>query len=282
VGIGSSFDPWLPEGEGNAMPRISPLLLVPVVCAVCVSPASGTPFLEDTFDGTGPLDPLKWTVTESATCVSVGRVGGVAEMSLTAACAQGDCGKAMSVAHWAPPAVGSLDWSAGFRKSSVGADKPMLEPLRFESPAGSISVRLIYGSLHATLYVFEADGSIGTTMALRDAPVSGNLFAPGTGNNYWQSVEVSLTDSDVSATVSGTTDGTNWTSYSATVEDYTDYFDLEKSRQGTFGMLTEAKVQGGIAQAAEFDNVLLLPEPATAVLIGLGGLLVGLARRRAA
>ena len=279
MGIGSSFDPWSLEGEGNAMPRISPLLLVPVVCAVCVSPASGTPFLEDTFDGTGPLDPLKWTVSESATCVSVGRVGGVAEMSLTAACVQGDYGKAMSVAHWAPPAVGSLDWSVDFRKSSVGVDKPMLEPLHFESPAGSISVRLTYGSLHATLYIFRADGSIGWTAALRDS--SNNLFAPATGNNYWQSVEVSLTDSDVSATVSGTTDGTNWTSYSATVEDYTDYFDLEKSRQGTFGMLTEAKVQGGIAQAAEFDNVLLMPEPATAALIGLGGLIVGLARRRA-
>ncbi len=264
------------------MPRITPLLLVPVVCAVCVSPASGTLFLEDTFDGTGPLDPLKWTVTESAACVSVGRVGGVAQMSLTEDCVVHDYGQAMSVDDWTPPAVGSLDWSADFRKSSIGADKPMLEPLRFESPAGSISVCLIYGSMHAVLYIFEDDGSIGTTVALRDAPVTGNLFEPGTGNNYWQYLSVDLAAEDVSATLSGTHDGEDYEQYCATVTDYTNYFDLEKSRQGNFGMLTEAKVQGGIAQAAEFDNVLLTPEPATAVLIGLGGLIVGLARRRAA
>jgi hypothetical protein len=266
------------------MPRITRLLLVLGASLVCVPPASGAILFEDTFDGTGELNALKWTVTESGAenVVNVGRVSDVAQMSLTINCVRYDYGQAMSVEDWTPPAVGSLDWSAGFRKSSVGADKPMLEPFRFESPAGSISVRLIYGSMQAVLYIFKANGGIGTTAALRDAPVSGNLFEPGTGNNYWQSVEVSLTDSDVSATVSGTTDGTNWTSYSATVEDYTNYFDLEKSRKGNFGMLTEAYTKGGEAQAAEYDDVLLLPEPATAVLIGLGGLIVGLARRRAA
>jgi len=263
------------------MPRITRLLLVLGVYLVCVPPASGAPLFEDDFDGTdGDLDTGEWTVTNSAAGVSVGRVGGVGAMSLTDACVQGDYGQAMSVKDWTPPAAGSLVWSADFRKSGIEADKPMLEPFRFESPAGSISVCLIYGSMHAVLYIFDDDGSIGWTAALRDS--SNNLFAPATGNNHWQYLSVDLAAEDVSATLSGTHDGQDYEQYCATVTDYTNYFDLEKSRKGNFGMLTEAKVQGGIAQAAEFDNVLLLPEPATAVLLGLGGLLAGLARRRAA
>lgn len=256
--------------------RVSPVSLVLGVCLLLVVPASGA-LLEDTFGGTGDLDPAVWTATESSAAVDVGRVGGVARMGLTDACAKNDYGQAMSVGSWAPPAVDGLAWAADFRKAGAGADKPMLEPFRFESPAGGLSLRLVYGSTAATLYVFRADGFIGTTVALRDP--SDNLFEPTSANTWWQHVAVGLTAYDVSVTLTGTADGQTYGPYTATVTGYTDYFDLGQGRAGHFGLRTEAKVQGGVAQAGEFDNVTLVPEPATVALVA-AGLLWRLTRRR--
>lgn len=258
------------------MSRTSLFFLAAVATAACCAPASAALFQDD-FTGTGDLDPLKWSVTESHSSVTVARASDVALFSLDSTCILDAYGKALTLGSWSPE-TGTLTWTIDFRKSTTGSDKPSVEPLRFESPAGSIVLRTIYGTTAVTLYVYRSNGSIGTTVALRDSTSA--TFTPASSNTYQQYATVEIGPTGVTASVLGTANGSTYNTYTGTVANYMQYFDPEAERAGHFGMMVQARQQGGVAQAAKFDNALLVPEPATLALLVAGAASAAIARRR--
>jgi len=216
-------------------------------------PAYGALF-SDSFSGAdgSALDASKWNVTTDD--FTVQQSGGWAVFS-SSTNYSGDHGTALTGDAWDPDDC-TLTWSIDFK--STGGDMPRLDAFLFDSPAGALTVYGRYGD-----FAFVIEDADGASYSLK----SGNsTFLPASSNAYTQSLTVVLDASDITATLSATTDGTNYTDYYRTVAHN---LDTVASSEGHFGMkVWEGSV--GASTSVSFDNALLMPEPATLALMGFG------------
>jgi len=224
-------------------------------CFLPLATVSAAPLFEDTFDGSEVLDTSKWDVTTDD--FTVEQSGGWAVFEVDKGDSQSH-GTALTDDAWNPDdyALG-LTWSIDFK--NTGGDTPQVYAFLFESPAGDLDVYTRYGS-----DPFVLIDALGVSTALRDSLSS--AFTPVSGNAYMQYLTVDLNSTTIKATLSATTDGGTYVDYTATLAH--GLID-GASRAGQFGM----KVGDGTVMAdktVQFDNALLVPEPATIGLMGAG------------
>ncbi len=233
-----------------------PLFLMMVTLLLSV-PAYGALF-SDSFSGAdgSALDAGKWDVTTNN--FTVQQSGGWAVFS-SSTNYSGDHGTALTDDAWDPDDY-TLTWSIDFR--STGGDMPRLDAFLFDSPAGTLKVYDRYGDSY--FVIMDAGG---TSFSLTiDGTAGGSKFKPASGNAHTQSLTVVLDASNITATLSATTNGTNYTDYYRTVAHD---LDTVASSDGHFGMkVWEGSV--GASSSISFDNALLTPEPATLALLGFG------------
>ncbi|HUX02570.1 MAG: PEP-CTERM sorting domain-containing protein [Phycisphaerae bacterium] len=216
-------------------------------------PAYGALF-SDSFSGANgsALDANKWDVTTNNFTVQQSGDRAVFSSSTNHT---GDHGTALTDDAWDPDDC-TLTWSIDFR--STGGDMPRLDAFLFDSPAGILTVYARYGDF--AFVIVDADG---TSWSLKSGS---DTFKPASGNTYTQSLTVVLDASNITATLSATTDDTNYTNYSCAV---VHKLDTGASSKGHFGMkVWEGSV--GASSSISFDNALLTPEPATLTLLGFG------------
>jgi len=242
-----------------------PFFLIMVTLLLSV-PAYGALF-SDSFSGAdgSALDASNWNVTTDDFTVQQSDGWAVFSSSTNNF---NDHGTALTDDAWDPDDY-TLTWSIDFK--STGGHMPRLDAFLFDSPAGVLKVYGRYGDNSA----FVIEDAKGVATILRSN--AGSKFQPASGNAYTQSLTVVLGASDITATLSGTTDGTNYTDYYRTVAHY---LDTATSSEGYFGM----KVwygSAGESTSVSFDNALLTPEPATLALMGLGAAgILWVSRRR--
>lgn len=222
-------------------------------CFLPLAAASAAPLFEDGFEGSGLPDTSKWDVT--ADDFTVKQSGGWAVFDVQSGYFSSH-GTALTDDTWNPDDYsGGLTWSIDFK--NTGGDTPKVYAFLFESPAGDLDVYTRYGDSAFVL------GVVGDSLALKDGV---SAFTPASGNSHVQHLTVQLDDTNISATLSATTNGSTYTDYTATLAHSLSAVD---SRAGHFGM----KVWDGDAgqdKTLEFDNALLVPEPATIGLMGVG------------
>jgi len=215
--------------------------------------ASAAPLFEDTFDGSEDLDSAKWDVTTDD--FAVGQSGGWAVFDVEGGSSESH-GTALTDDAWNPDDYsGGLTWSIDFK--NTGGDTPLVTAFLF----GTLEVYLRYGDIGATQVAATLKGLIDPwTAALRNSGDA--LFKPGSANSYVQSLTVALSSTSVTATLLGKDGSGNADTYQATLS-----HDLTGA--GHFGM----KVGDGTVgddKTVQFDNALLVPEPATIGLMGGG------------
>ena len=223
-------------------------------CFLPLATVSAAPLFEDTFDGSGDLDSAKWDWTTLNFTVARSSDWAVFDVQSGYSSSHGT---ALTDDTWNPDDyVLGLTWSIDLR--STGGDTPQVYAFRFESDAGNLDVYTRYGD---SAFVLEKVG--GYSEALRNG---GSTFTPASGNTYTQFLTVELDATDITATLSATTDGSTYVDYTATLAHG---LSSVASRAGHFGM----KVWDGAVgedKTVQFDNALLVPEPATLALMGLG------------
>jgi len=217
-------------------------------------PAYGALF-SDSFSGAdgSALDAGKWAVTTDD--FTVQQSGGWAVFS-SSTNYSGDHGTALTDDAWDPDDC-TLTWSIDFK--STGGHTPRLYAFLFGSPAGALTVYGRYGD--SPFVIIDADGM---SSSLKSG--SGSTFQPASGNAYTQGLTVVMGASNITATLSATTDGTNYTDYYRTVAHN---LGTVASSEGHFGMKVW-EGSSGASTSVSFDNALLMPEPATLALMGFG------------
>jgi len=232
------------------------------------APAYGSLF-SDSFGGLdgSALDAGKWNVTTDDFTVQQS-VGWAVFSSSTNY--SDEHGTALTDDAWDPDDC-TLTWSIDFK--STGGDMPRLDAFLFDSPAGALTVYGRYGNF---AFVIEDAKGMATSLTI-DGTASGSTFQPATGNAYTQGLTVVMGASNITATLSATTDGEYYTDYYRTVPHN---LDTGASSEGHFGM----KVfygSSGASTSVSFDNALLMPEPATLALMGFGAAgILWVSRRR--
>jgi hypothetical protein len=220
-------------------------------------PADGALF-SDSFSGANgsALDAGKWNVTTDD--FTVQQSGGWAVFS-SSTNYSGDHGTALTDDAWDPDDY-TLTWSIDFK--STGGDMPRLDAFLFDSPAGVLKVYDRYGDSY---FVIEDAGGVATSLTSNGTAL-GSKFKPASGNAYTQGLTVVVDASNITAILSATTDGTNYTDYYRTVAHN---LNTVASSEGHFGMkVWEGSV--GASTSVSFDNAFLTPEPATLALMGFG------------
>jgi len=271
------------------MPRITRLLLVLGVSLVCVPPASGAPLFEDTFEDESAGDPLNatdWKVSESTSEVSV-KVAEVssnnwAAFDFTSSAANTDIGRAWTQSTWRIDNDGPLTWEIDFQMAA-GTRSTIAVPFVFDTDwdDDSAASNKYYKDTDVCVTVYYADdGAVANIYidgvawgTFRDS--SSNLFEPSPDDRTIYALTMTLNDTKAIGEIKERDDD------EATIYTAEYAHGLTLSTPGHCGMQAYNN-NGADAKTIQYDNVLLTPEPATAVLIGLGGLIVGLARRRAA
>jgi len=220
-------------------------------------PAYGALF-SDSFSGAdgSALDAGKWDVTTNNFTVQQSGDRAVFSSSTNHT---GDHGTALTDDVWDPDDC-TLTWSIDFR--STGSDMPRLDAFFFDSPAGALTVYARYGDMSFLI----KDAKNMQTSLTSDGTDLGNTFKPTSGNTHTQSLTVVLGASNITATLSATTDGTHYTDYYRTVAHD---LDTVASSEGHFGMKAW-NGSPGESTSVWFDNALLTPEPATLALLGFG------------
>ena len=246
--------------------RRTALAISTLLALLLLAPSASASLFEDTFDGSGALDPDKWDVTTQDFTVARSSDWAVFDVDNGSSTSYGT---ALTDDAWDPGdyALG-LTWSTSFK--STGGDAPKVYAFLFESLAGNLSVYTRYDGSTA----FVVIDALGVSTALRDG--LGSTFKPTSGNSYTQYLTVDLDDTTITATLSATTDGTHYTDYTASVSHQ---LSTVADRAGNFGM----EVYDGAAgsdKTVQFDSVLLTPEPATLVLMGAGVAILGMVRRK--
>ena len=222
-------------------------------CFLPLATVSAAPLFEDTFDGSGDLDLAKWDWTTLD--FTVARSSDWAVFDVSSGSSQSH-GTALTDDAWNPDDYSSgLTWSIDFK--NTGGDTPLVTAFLF----GTLEVYLRYGDIGATQVAATLKGPIDPwTAALRNSGDA--LFKPGSANSYVQSLTVALSSTSVTATLLGKDGSGNADTYQATLS-----HDLTGA--GHFGM----KVGDGTVgddKTVQFDNALLVPEPATIGLMGAG------------
>jgi hypothetical protein len=229
------------------MRRICLGLAVVLGCILVQRPAVAQTLYDD-FEGVGPLDPARWTVTMQD--FTVEQLDGSAAFRVTKGWST-SYGQAMTPDTYDPDE--GVTWSVELQ--NLGGDTPQILPFIFESPAGTLHVYVRYGSSSSGSPFVVKDAN-GTYTTLRDE--TGAYFRPSSNNIYPQCLTVGLDETYITATVSATADGITYVDYTVQVE----HFLAPADRAGTLGM----KVYGGTVGALKdvrFDNVTIqtVPEP---------------------
>ncbi|MGB2936656.1 MAG: PEP-CTERM sorting domain-containing protein [Phycisphaerae bacterium] len=222
-------------------------------CFLPLAAASAAPLFEDGFEGSGLPDTSKWDVT--ADDFTVKQSGGWAVFDVQSGYFSSH-GTALTDDTWNPDDYsGGLTWSIDFK--NTGGDTPLVTAFLF----GTLEVYLRYGDTGATQVAAILEGPLHPwTVALRNSASA--TFTPGSANSYVQSLTVALSSTSVTATLLGKDDSGNADTYQATLS-----HDLTGA--GHFGIKVEEA--GGVAdKTVQFDNALLVPEPATIGLMGAG------------
>ena len=230
------------------MRRICLGLAVVLGCLLVQRPAVAE--LYDDFEGVGPLDDERWTVTTTSDFTveqikSGYPLNGEAAFWVTTGYSA-SFGQAMTPDTYDPDE--GVTWSVELR--NLGGDTPQILPFIFDSPAGTLYVYVRYGD--SAFVVIDAGG---VSKVLFNEEL-GASFTPSSSNNYTQCLTVGLDETFITATVSGTVDGVTDTDYTVQVKHYLAPVD----RAGTLGM----EVYGGEAGALKdvrFDNVIIQPIP---------------------
>ncbi len=267
------------------MDRARLLLCAFALAALFATPASAALFeddFEDDSDG-DPLDDTIWDVAKSDADVAItvsdeGTDTHWAEISFGANSDNDDWGRARSDGAWDIDDDGPFTWTVDFRLTDANGTSVIVVPFFFDTAPSDgddwsntdLSVIVQYGTGTAGI----AKGNI-VQAALWDNPTDKNTFAPGLSNDYTQELTVTLDATTISASLEGTDDQSSTTTYSRS---YNYGSGVSTDTDGRFGIMLDDG-QGEGAKVAQFDNVLLTPEPATLAFLALGAILT-LARRR--
>ena len=272
------------------MPRLTPSVLALGVCLLASLPAAAALFSDDFEDESNgdPLNATDWKVLASTSEVSVNvlTVGSNnwAAFDFTSSAANNDIGRAWTQSTWRIDNDGPLTWHIDFQMAA-GTRSTIAVPFVFDTDwdDDSAANNMYYKDTDVcvTVYYHAASSDAVANIYIdgvgwatfRD--VDTNKFAPSPDDRTIYALTMTLDGTNASGEIKER-DSVNPTIYTA---EYAHGLDL--SEPGHCGMQAYNK-NGSDAKTVQYDNVLLMPEPATAVLIGLGGLIVGLARRRAA
>jgi hypothetical protein len=269
------------------MDRARLLLCAFALAALFASPASAALFEDDFEDESGgdPLNAADWDVNDSdgaGTDMTVdvsdeGADTNWASFEFSVSAGNDDWGRSKTDDEWSVDAYGSLVWAIDFRVQS-GTKSTLVVPFLFDTGAltngdeadgfkqAELAIVVEYEDGWATLW---RDGVSQTS--LRNG--QNELFEPDMDNHYTQELTVTLDDTNIAASLLGTDDNGDQDTYTATLA-----HELDTSTAGHFGMRVDNE-NGTDAKVAQFDNVLLTPEPATLAFLALGAILT-LARRR--
>lgn len=270
------------------MSRLTPFVLALGACLVACLPAAAALFsddFEDESDGDA-LNSADWRVLTSTSEVSVNvltvSADNWAAFKFTGSAANTDIGRAWTQSTWRIDNDGPLTWKIDFQMAA-GTKSTTAVPFVFDTDWNDdsaddnkyykdtdVCVTVIYADSGAVANIYLDGVAWGT---FRDS--GGNLFAPDPSDDTIYALAMTLNDTKAIGEIRERDDA-GATIYTAEVA-----HGLTLSTPGHLGMQVH-NLNGADAKTIQYDNVLLMPEPATAALIGLGGLLVGLARRRAA
>jgi len=238
-------------------------------CLVFALPASAALF-EDAFSGTGALDSSAWTVTISHASVSVQQASGWAAFAITSGAGSSDGATAMTQDAWAPGSSLTLTWEVKFK--SAGTGTPEVWPFLFTSDAGNLKVYLRFDSGTAAALYVDA------YYALKNGSNQSILLS--SGNTYEQTLTVTIDDTDVSATLHATNNGTTYDDYSKTLTHGLALTGVWSHDAANFGMRVENGTTNE-SKTVSFDYAILTPEPATLGLMATGFVaFIALRRRR--
>ena len=270
------------------MPRLTPSVLALGVCLLASLPAAAALFSDDFEDESNgdPLNATDWKVLASTSEVSVNvlTVGSNnwAAFDFTSSAANNDIGRAWTQSTWRIDNDGPLTWHIDFQMAA-GTRSTIAVPFVFDTDwdDDSAASNKYYKDTDVCVAVHYADsGAVANIYIDGVAPAtfedsSDNWFAPSPGDNTIYTLTMTLDDTKASGEIKERDDA------GATIYTAEYAHGLTLSTPGHLGMQVH-NLNGADAKTIQYDNVLLMPEPATAALIGLGGLIVGLARRRAA
>ncbi len=270
------------------MSRLTPFVLALGACLVASLPAAAALFsddFEDESDGDA-LNSADWRVLASTSKVSVNvltvSADNWAAFKFTGSAANTDTGRAWTRSTWRIDNDGPLTWKIDFQMAA-GTRSTTVVPFVFDTDWNdevAANNKFYKNTDVSVTVIYAADGAVANLNLFNISEVSfrdsgSNLFEPSPDDRTIYALTMTLDDTKAIGEIKERDDA-GATIYTAEVA-----HGLTLSTPGHLGMQVH-NLNGADAKTIQYDNVLLTPEPATAVLIGLGGLIVGLARRRAA
>ena len=268
------------------MPRQAVFVCSLCVCLSLALPAAASLFSDDSEDEShgDALNAADWRVLETTAEVSVSvrtvSADNRAAFEFTASAASTDTARAWTRNTWRIDNDGPLTWTIDFQMAA-GTRSTTVVPFVFDTDWNdeSATSNKYYKNTDMNVTVIYADNGAVANISLFNIPMvsfrdgGNNLFAPGPSDDTIYTLTLTLDDTNVIGDIRAR-DEVNPTVYTAQIS-----HGLTLSTPAHLGMQVH-NLNGADAKTVRYDNVLLMPEPATLALLAVGGLVVARGRRR--